>query len=267
MGYDTAYAAQQVAAYHGRPPTAAEVAQATNIFQTEVRVPRAEFHARHVVPDRLMAEMVNDALRLPTPAKLAAMRDLFVACGAHALVAIWDQVAPRAVGGSRWAQRISIHLLRQLRRAMTNIPTLFVSESQGNLQAGTHLDMTEEGVAILGRPRVRAIIAAAVDAMNIFGLGPRLRNVGNSLHLSYEGAAGEFRQYGYDSRRSRDQQTNVLALAREDQRLLLIANSSFSDRIRYFVHYHPVAFFFALIALAAGLIRLVPWDDLMDRPR
>lgn len=259
------YATAQANQLLGRPATAPEVAQAHDVLRNEVLVRGAEFNGRHIVADSFMRSAVVEVLRQPDLVRETSIRQLFQALGADSLVATWDTVTARLRGpGRTWFVRVGAAQIENLRRALDNVQTLFLSEKQGNLHAGTHIDVTDEARALLGPDRVRTIVTAATGVMEDFGLRPHLRTVGREVLLSYDGASGEFHRFGYSPGRTHDAPIDPLSLLPARTAVTVFANSAWRVKVRYCFAYHPWKVMVALIVLLAGLAAAIRWSE-VDR--
>lgn len=105
--------------------------------------------------------------------RLAVLRRFFVDAGATTLVSLWDTVKERLeAAGGNWYQALGRNIVKQLRTLITNdLPyNLFLSERNGNLQVGTFIDVTEEGIALIGQQRLATLLQTGLDTIIAFGM-------------------------------------------------------------------------------------------------
>jgi hypothetical protein len=261
------YASQQHLAYTGSLPSAIELESSYRVLQDNVLVGRHEFHARHIVPDQLLRRAVMDVLRGGNDEQARLLRVLFQSFNANHLVNIWDDVVHRVNNHQgNWYQALGRNRSSDLRRGLDNVTgQLFLSESQGNLFTGTHIDITDETLGLLGRDRVQDIVNAAVELIDSMGLRPQLALVQNEVLLSYDGASGEYRQYGYNPRRSRDAHIDPLAVTSWSNAATIWSNTNRTTILWYCARYQTRVFFGALILLFLGLYALVNWAAITRR--
>ena len=259
-----AYAAAQTTAMQRFIPGGAAAAS-LDVLEQEVLVEGAEFHGRHVAPDSLMRGCILQVLRAPRAELVAAIRSMFVAINSNSLIAAWDDIANRMHGMNpqRWYQHLGRNRIQALRRALNNATQqLFLSESQGNVMTGTHVDVTPEAVALLGRQRIDALVQSSADLISTVGLEPQLRVVEGEIMLGHRNSAGAFRQYGYRSNRSHDRPTDPLAHLGWRQIPEVVWNTSFTVRFRYLWRYHPFCAIGVAVAIFLLAGRLVVWPRL-----
>lgn len=240
------YATQQVVSFPrgaGQPaPGPADFAGAVQ----QVRQPdlRRAFHIRHVVADNLLRRAVWHVVRAPRDDLVRLVRELFVTFRADSLVATWDDVASRLPAGGgendRWFQTLGSRLVGDLRVLISQVPNqLYLSESQGNLHAGTFPDVTEECIALLGRDAIRRVLSATVRLIEGLGLLPRLVTVEGEIMLGYENAAGRFRHFGYRPRLSHDIHLSPLPLLEDAAAERVMRNTPLQVQILACYAIHP----------------------------
>jgi hypothetical protein len=259
--YHEAYVQAQLTQEQHGPPSLTDITNATDYLQSQILVPGHEFHARHPIADSFLRGVTMEILQRPDATKEAAIRTLFHACGGLKLANIFDQVTHALHHNTQpnWFHRLGPNLVYRLKKALDNIEGLFLSEFQGNLHAGTHADLTADASAILGPQRLRDIVSAAVEVMELFGLRPQLATVGSDVLLSYEGGIGELRWYGYDPTRAHDQPSDALSLMEPAQVARVWANSSLEAKCRYCFIYEPQKFAGIVATVAVSLIGAISW--------
>ena len=134
---------------------------------------RGAFHLRHIFADSLIRSLVISVLRSQDMNRLAVLRRFFVDAGATTLVSLWDTVKERLeAAGGNWYQALGRNIVKQLRTLITNdLPyNLFLSERNGNLQVGTFIDVTEEGIALIGQQRLATLLQTGLDTIIAFGM-------------------------------------------------------------------------------------------------
>lgn len=236
------YVTHQFNQLENRPPSAVELQQGQQELQQGVLGQR-EFHVRHVEADSFLRSATMMVIRAPNADLISALQAVFDAFGggtiSGTLRAITPTISDPGYNGSQWFSSLGRRRVAELRDGITNcLGNLFFSEGQGNLRAGTRTDVTEEAIALLGRDRIAEIANSAIALREKLGLQPRVELVQNHVFSSYDGASGEYTQYGYNQNRDQDNPVNVLNLVSRSNALVLARNTDLVTGIRLaFLHY------------------------------
>lgn len=182
------------------------------------------------------------------------------------MIHIWDELYGRLEEeDGNWYRVLGSRRVATLRRYLTNLRhNLFLSEAQGNLHAGTYIDLTEEGLVLLGANQVRRIVAATVEALEVFGMAPRLALVGHELMLGYDGAVGELREFGFDPRRAHDLHIDPLAVAPPTSIEAILRNTEPRVLVEYFRQNRRARLmvYGAILAIVAAYLLRLNFDRL-----
>jgi hypothetical protein len=251
---------QQFARFGQPDPNSAQLNAARAEIARGLRGQR-EFAVRHVEADSVIRHFIHRMLRMPTPELVGAVRALATAISGalgNRIDDVGDEVLRDDWNGQRWHATLGRNRVRQLSDAIAQcVGNVFFGEAQGNLRAGTRPDITFEAMAQLGGERVTEIAESLINLLRVAGLHPRIAFINRQPMIDFDGATGEYVQYGYDENADMDEVVHPLRVVGPTSAIVLLHNTDGTNLValaRHAIVNMPTRIRLLLLLMAAATI-------------